>query len=365
MVARDTGSPNEALEWIRRGDPFDVAILDVSMPEMDGMVLAERIRSTRPKESLAIIICSSLGRREAMSDALGIAAFLNKPLKQSQLFDALAAIFETRPAQAAPEAYGPTVDREMAQRVPLRILLAEDNAVNQKLALRILSQMGYRADVAGNGLEAIQAVERQRYDVILMDVQMPEMDGLEATRRICQRWTTTERPRIIAMTANAMQGDREMCLAAGMDDYLSKPIRVNELVDALSRGAPKAAYGGEAVSDISVIDDGVFRELVMSTGDDAAFVGELMDTYFTDAPALLAQLQSSLAADDAETFRRAAHTLKSSSATMGAMTLSEVAKDLEMMGKSGSLDGAASKIAQAETLYPHVKAALEQKRAAL
>ena len=127
------------------------------------------------------------------------------------------------------------MDAGMAARHPLRILLAEDNAVNQKLALRLLSQMGYRADVAANGLEAVQAVERQPYDVVLMDVQMPELDGLDATRRICDRWQTRERPRIIAMTASAMQGDREECLAAGMDDYVSKPIRVEELVAALQR----------------------------------------------------------------------------------------------------------------------------------
>ena len=131
----------------------------------------------------------------------------------------------------------------MTTRCPLRILLAEDNAVNQKLALRLLSQMGYRADVAANGLEAIQAVERQTYDVVLMDVQMPEVDGLEATRQICARslasdaGTTAKRPRIIAMTANAMQGDREICFKAGMDDYVSKPIRIAELADALERAA--------------------------------------------------------------------------------------------------------------------------------
>jgi len=238
MITRDTASPREALEWITRGDPFDLAILDLTMPEMDGLMLAAEICDIEAlhETPLPIIICSSLGRREATTDALGIAAFLLKPIRPSQLFDALAGVFGKEAGQAAaPAAAKPTLDAAMAQRLPLRILLAEDNAVNQKLALRLLSQMGYRADVAGNGIEAIQALERQPYDVVLMDVQMPEMDGLEATRQICARWTRDTRPRIIAMTANALQGDREICLAAGMDDYIAKPIRVNELVDALNR----------------------------------------------------------------------------------------------------------------------------------
>ncbi len=127
----------------------------------------------------------------------------------------------------------------MAARHPLRILLAEDNVVNQKLALRLLQQMGYRADVASNGIEAIECVERQAYDLVLMDVQMPEMDGLEATRRITAKWSSGDRPRIVAMTANAMQGDREMCLEAGMDDYVTKPIRVDALVEALNNVAAR------------------------------------------------------------------------------------------------------------------------------
>ena len=127
----------------------------------------------------------------------------------------------------------------MAARHPLRILLAEDNVVNQKLALRILQQMGYRADLASNGLEAVESVERQTYDVVLMDVQMPEMDGLEAARRITAMRSPDARPRIVAMTANAMQGDREMCLAAGMDDYLTKPIRVDQLIETLNHVAAR------------------------------------------------------------------------------------------------------------------------------
>jgi len=126
------------------------------------------------------------------------------------------------------------MDAEMATRHPLRILLAEDNVVNQKLAMRLLQNMGYRADLASNGIEAIESVQRQTYDVVLMDVQMPEMDGLEASRQITTKWPSDKRPRIVAMTANAMQGDREMCLAAGMDDYVTKPIRVERLIEALT-----------------------------------------------------------------------------------------------------------------------------------
>jgi CheY-like chemotaxis protein/HPt (histidine-containing phosphotransfer) domain-containing protein len=336
----------------------------VSMPEMDGLELCAAIREERSPQSLPIIICSSLGRREAKTEESHIAAFLNKPLKQSQLYDALATIFVGATAPAARAPVTPTVDAGMAQRLPLRILLAEDNAVNQKLALRLLSQMGYRADVAGNGLEAIQAVERQAYDVILMDVQMPEMDGLEATRQICQRWPAKKRPRIIAMTANAMQGDREMCLAAGMDDYLSKPIRVNELVMALTHSATIETAGGEKVSESSVIDPAAYEELVASTGGDPDFIRELIDTYLSDAPELFAQMRGALTSGDAETFRRAAHSLKSNSASLGALVLSAQAKELEFMGKAGTLEGAAAKIAAADVEYARVKAALENKRGA-
>ncbi|HET6803206.1 MAG TPA: response regulator, partial [Casimicrobiaceae bacterium] len=152
---------------------------------------------------------------------------------QSQLFDVLAGLFAHETVNAPVTATAPRLDGTIAARHPLRILLAEDNVVNQKLALRLLQQMGYRADLASNGLEAIDSVQRQTYDVVLMDVQMPEMDGLDASRAICARWPPGERPRIIAMTANAMQGDRDMCLAAGMDDYVTKPIRVERLVEAL------------------------------------------------------------------------------------------------------------------------------------
>jgi len=244
MLPRESGSPNEALDWVRRGDPFDVAILDMAMPEMDGLSLATAIRRERDAASLPLICCSSLARREAGAAGAGVfTAWLSKPLKPSHLFDALTGLFASTQPAARPAAERPRADPAMAEQMPLRILLTEDNAVNQKLAQRLLGQMGYTADVAGNGREAIEALERQQYDVVLMDVQMPEMDGLEATREICRRWPRAERPMIVAMTANAMQGDREACLAAGMDDYVSKPIRTEELVRALRQASLSTRAG--------------------------------------------------------------------------------------------------------------------------
>ena len=233
MASRDTGSPEEALRWLEVGERFDLAIIDMHMPEMDGLELARAI--CKRYAALPLVLFSSLGRREADNNEGVFNAYLAKPLRQSQLFDTLVSLLtrEVVSKAAAPATLKPQMDPDMARRHPLRILLAEDNVVNQKLALRQLQQLGYRADLASNGVEAIESVGRQTYDVVLMDVQMPEMDGLEASRRITGRFPSGRRPRIVAMTANAMQGDREMCLAAGMDDYIAKPIRVNQLVEAL------------------------------------------------------------------------------------------------------------------------------------
>jgi signal transduction histidine kinase/CheY-like chemotaxis protein len=234
LISRETEFPREAIQWFRNGETFDLAILDMHMPEMDGVSLALEIRRIDP--SLPLVLFSSLNRREVAEAADLFSAYLTKPIKRSQLYDTIVTVFADAKKITVD---GPRpldrlrFDPETAARHPLKILLAEDNTVNQKLALRLLEQMGYRADVASNGLEVIESLERQFYDVVLMDVQMPEMDGLEATRQI--REMNLTQPRIIAMTANAMQGDREICLAAGMDDYLAKPIRENELVAALMK----------------------------------------------------------------------------------------------------------------------------------
>ena len=212
------------------------------MPGMDGAHAGRAHPRGRAHAAAGAVQLARAARRP--TTAL-FAATLAKPLRQSQLFDTLVTLLahDAAPRGRAARAAKPKHRRRAwPQRHPLRILLAEDNVVNQKLALRLLQQMGYRADLASNGIEAIECIERQPYDVVLMDVQMPEMDGLEASRRITAKWQPGERPRIVAMTANAMQGDREECLAAGMDDYVTKPIRVDALVQALlqapARGTP-------------------------------------------------------------------------------------------------------------------------------
>jgi PAS domain S-box-containing protein len=353
MPARATGSPGEALEWIRADERFDAAILDMHMPEMDGVTLARAIARHPSAATLPLVLFTSLGRREALADNTSFAAYLHKPIKPSQLFDALVSVLAEQPVHVAPRAAGRSeLDPGMAGRLPLRILLAEDNVVNQKLALRFLAQMGYRADLAGNGLEALDAVERQTYDVVLMDVQMPEMDGLEASREINRRWAREARPRIVAMTANAMQGDRELCVAAGMDDYVAKPIRVEELVAALERcrrrgdgpgGGAKGA-GADAADDSASepVDRAALDRLVETMG--GAFVGELIDTFGQDAGELIATLRRTLAAADLDGFRRAAHSLKSTSQSLGATGLAARARELETAARAGTLDGAPDRV---------------------
>ncbi len=214
--------------------------------------------------------------------------------------------------------------------------------MNQRLALRLLEKMGYRADVAGNGIEALEALERQTYDLVLMDVQMPEMDGVEATARILERWPDGQRPRIVAMTAEAMHGDREGFLAAGMDDYVAKPIRTADLVAAIKR-TPSHAGAARPVSAAAddappVVDPTVLARLAESMGGDEAFVAELIEGFVADSPDLVAAARRGLEAGDAGEVRRAAHTLKSNAATFGAHGLADRSRSLEAAATHGALD---------------------------
>ena len=252
----------------------------------------------------------------------------------------------------------------LAEQVPLRILLAEDNIVNQKVALQLLKRLGYRADVAGNGLEVLAALHRQSYDVVLMDVQMPELDGLSTTRRICQQWPSL-RPWIIAMTANAMQGDREECLEAGMNDYVSKPIRLEQLVQTLSR-CPMPAHNrapGCVESGLETLDEMVLQALRDMAGvADSEFLTEMIDSYLEDAVQLLQAVSAAVAQEDAFSLKQAAHTLKSTSAALGAMALSKLCSKLEAMAHSGIIENAPPLVLRTETEFAKVQAALQLKR---
>jgi PAS domain S-box-containing protein len=244
MVPHAVDDPREALRLLRMGRHFDVAVLDMQMPEMDGQMLARKIREVLSREELPLVLLSSVGNRveEGLFDAN-----LLKPVKPSAMVDVLSRLLGPRSESLPTSASVPPRAERVAMREPEfqhgeRLLLAEDNPVNQKVALHMLKNLGYRADAAANGLEVLEALRRQRYDIILLDVQMPEMDGLETAAQVCHQYPSPAvRPWMIALTANAMAGDRERCLAAGMDDYLTKPIKVPALAEALMRATEKIA----------------------------------------------------------------------------------------------------------------------------
>jgi PAS domain S-box-containing protein len=350
--------PAAALELIAQGEPFDVAVLDMMMPEMDGVALARAIREHRSESELPLLLLTSLGRLPQLQSEGLFSAQLAKPLKASQLYNTLLQLLTA--GRADEEEVEPVTDGKRV-RSALRILLAEDNTMNQKVALRLLERLGYRADVATNGLEAIEALERQPYDVVLMDVQMPELDGLDATRRICERWPAESRPHIIAMTANALPEDREACFAAGMNDYVAKPIRAEELAAALKRARPLriGAVGPDAV-DYVRLDDGALKNLRDLGGND--FLGEVIGAFLADAPELMATLRRSLDEQSAEELRRAAHTLKSNGATLGAEQFAELCRTLEQRAKVGELEGASQLVDGIEQEYRPLVEALSALR---
>jgi CheY-like chemotaxis protein len=384
MRTRATGSPLEALDWAHQGHSFDVALLDMQMPGMDGMTLAAEIRSareatSRPVTPLPVILLTS-GQWGSMPVGLDAVTLLTKPIKPSHLYNVLLQLFAEAPQELAERqaVRESPFDAEMARRLPLRILVAEDNAINQQVALSFLERLGYRADVAGNGLEVLLSLRRQPYDVVLMDVQMPEMDGLEASRRIRQLppsdLASEAQPRIIAMTANALKEDCDICLAAGMDDYLSKPIQAEELVRALNKcrsRRPKArrkpAKGPVAAvtapDSPKVLDPWNLERLRAGLGEQAdQMLPGLIEKFYQDAERLLRQAQQALENGDTDDLHRAAHSLKSTSATFGAMALSSAARNLEIAARDGKLEGVGDQVARAEAEFVWARDALEAMR---
>jgi len=373
-------SGKEVLNTLETNGQFDIAILDMQMPEMDGLTLAKKIRQYPQTKDLPLILLTSIDNRALAQkeDELHWSACLNKPIKQSQLFNILMDIFSVETGVNLPKnqvSSVPKFDHNLAQKYPLKILLAEDNVVNQKVALNILSRLGYRADVVANGIEVLEAIERQVYDVILMDVQMPEMDGLTATRQICQDFKTNlnDPPLIIAMTANAMQGDRQICLEAGMNDYLSKPIPINDLINVLINSFHHLSKQEIKSNDIKsektqlitmkpeeILDQNALKDLLEMAGDDASeMIADIIDCYLDDSPRHLKELQEALKAQNARLLAHTSHTLKSSSGSLGAKQLSQLCQQLENFAKEKNLDTASDLVTKIETEYGEVAQALQ------
>ena len=397
MLTRTTCSGAEALNCFERGEVFDLAILDMQMPEMDGMTLAQKIHAIPDQKSLPLIMLTSIGKHQISQADIEkhFIAFLNKPIKQAQLLKNLVGLCEGKSIKfEQPKKLVTTIDHHLAEKYPLQILLAEDNGVNQQLATQLLQKMGYRADVVGNGLEVINALERQSYDVILMDLQMPEMDGLTATQKIFEKWPTVSKPWIIAVTANAMQGDREVCLKVGMDDYISKPIQIEELVVALKRvparnhiepkrlslsqtdgqGQEKSSiqltaqgqltyalkdlHNNKQVLD-SAINSSQLYNLISMVGDEAkVFLQNLIDTYVDDSPRLLHAMERAIIQNDASGLEHSAHTLKSSSKALGANDLSDLCAKLENMGRAQQIENASKLLQVLQAEYCKVETVL-------
>ncbi len=368
MRVSAAASGAQALQILPQGGPFDLAVLDVQMPEMDGVTLAGEIRKIFSPEQLPIIFLTSLGSRAEIPETIKPAAFLFKPIKLSSLYDNLiSALILT----AEEEVDAPTAEetekersRQFASEYPLHILLAEDNPVNQRVAARLLEKMGFRADTVGNGKEALQAVMRQKYDVVLMDIQMPEMDGEEAVRLIRARTPVDRQPHIIAMTANALEGDRERYLASGMNDYISKPVTLEQLKHSLQkvilrreltsshRSKKMPANVENAPARPSSIDTAALRANLPEGEPD--LLAELINLLKQETPKHLQAIREAIRQGDGEQLRKSAHTLKGSALTVGAVQLAELCKQMEARGKEGRLNGAEAGIASLEEEYQRV-----------
>ncbi|MEY4753264.1 MAG: hypothetical protein RJA44_939 [Pseudomonadota bacterium] len=336
----------EALERLAAGPPVDAVILDRQMPDIDGVMLAQAIRhqaGSGPGPAL-LLLSSGSGARQVHDDAAGQPLFdarLVKPFKHSQLLQTLQRLLAPDSALAAPAAPAATrLDAGLARRLPLRILVVEDSQINQKLAIGILARLGYHATVAGDGLEALELLRRQPFDLVFMDLQMPQMDGLEATRQLLADPTLQPHPRIIATTANALSGDRERCLAAGMDDYLAKPMLPVDVQAVIERWAPRRARNASPDGEVALIDAGLLAELreLDEPGQPSLLQG-LLDDYLVEAPAALRELRR-LAEGDGPGERAAlvqrVHKLAGVSASLGASALAGLCRQLEQQARGNA-----------------------------
>jgi len=336
-------SGEEALAMLRQAEadkaPYSIAIIDLYMPAMDGLELTRKINADPLLNRTQIVMLTSLGRLIPGDDlkTVNIAAYCVKPVRQSALFDCLVRVLtqpadagQSQPAMPLIESSAPAVLRKE------RILLAEDNLVNQQVALGNLRKLGFDADVVGNGIEVLAAMEAKKYDIILMDCQMPDLDGYQTTKEIRQREKNGRTTWIIAMTANVMVGDREKCLAAGMDDYVSKPLRRAELRAALERVVFESK---------SLLDESALRNLEGYGADEMA---ELVELFVATAPKSLTEMKCALEKSNAAELATVAHTLKGSCSNWGASPLRDLCARIEQAGRKGEMEGMADLVANAE-----------------
>jgi PAS domain S-box-containing protein len=360
MVTDAVASGAEALQRVEEGKPYAAALIDLAMPEMGGAELAEAIAKVRPADELPLVLMAPLGRGEEARAAF--TAFISKPIKLRQLQRVLARVLSDEP-EMAPEVGVETV-KGAVKMPPLRILLAEDNTVNQKLALLLLDSIGYQADVVSNGQEVLASLMQNTYDVILMDVQMPDMDGIEATRRVKESYADAS-PYIIALTAHAMSGDRERFLAIGMDDYLCKPIDPEALREALLMAPP-----GEPEPEIEEEDtlppiDQRRLDKLRSLGavGKKDLVALMIDAFIEDAPSYLETLRTAVSALDCESLEQSAHGLKGAALNVGARGMAGICMRLEEAGREGVLDKVEQLFGNLEESFSSTKLALEQETA--
>ena len=338
--------------------PFDIVLMDLMMPEMDGLETVAIIRGNEAFARVPVLLLSSADRAgySARSRSLGIARSLIKPIKQSDLLEAIGAALK-----ATPSVETHALGDEPVVAEGRRVLLAEDGAINQQVAVRLLEERGHSVVVVNNGRAAVEQVAAQPFDVVLMDVQMPEMDGLEATAAIrrAEAQTGGHVP-IVAMTAHAMKGDRDRFLAAGMDGYVAKPVRPHELYAAVEGGGPNAEAGLPAPADLPFEWDAALE----SVGGDEVMLRDLAEMFFAECPKLMQQIREHIAGADAPELRRAAHTLKGSAHVFGAAEAAEAAHRLEEIGREEAFADAEEALALLEDEVARLLPALRERVAA-
>ena len=342
MLPSSTASGIEAMDLVRHGDAFDLAILDMSMPEMDGLELARQIRQHRLSEGLPLIMLTSLSPRPdgGSLEELRFSAFLNKPIKTSQLLEAFKRALGVEKTAGRPAASIP-FDETLARDNPLRILIAEDNAINQKVVQQLLQKFGYRADIVSNGLEALHALDRQQYDLILMDLHMPEMDGLAAAVEIQRRFPSQRGPRVVAMTANVLPGDREACRAAGMQDFLAKPIDIDHLYRILRDLEPVAEAEAPASSaDLADEIDHERLDMIRETPSegDEDLLAWVIDTFVADAEERLPRMRAAAECCDWSVLAEEAHRFYSSASNLGLLRISDICMQMEVEAANPQVD---------------------------